>query len=64
MNVLSREKIFKLLKHNKRKLREFYVKRIGLFGSVLRNEQINKSDIDFIVEFIEGKKKTIIILLD
>lgn len=29
----------------------FYVKRIGLFGSFLRGEQTDESDIDLLVEF-------------
>lgn len=32
------------------------IKRIGLFGSYARGEQNKQSDIDFVVEFDEGKK--------
>lgn len=32
------------------------VKRIGLFGSFVRGEQKNASDIDFIVEFEKDEK--------
>ena len=32
------------------------VKRLGLFGSFVRGEQKNASDIDFIVEFETDKK--------
>jgi len=56
MKPLSKEEIFKLLKQNKTKLKNHGVKRIGLFGSVIRGEHTNESDVDFIVEFDEGKK--------
>ncbi len=56
MKPLSKEDIFKLLKQNKAKLKNHNVKKIGLFGSVLREEHTNESDIDLLVEFDEGKK--------
>ncbi len=56
MKALNKEDIFKLLKQNKAKLRKHSVKKIGLFGSVLRGEHTNESDIDLIVEFDKGKK--------
>jgi predicted nucleotidyltransferase len=56
MKTLSKEDIFKLLKHNKEKLKKHHVKKIGLFGSILRGEHTNESDVDLIVEFEEGKK--------
>ena len=56
MKHLSKEDIFKLLKQNKAKLKKHNVKMIGLFGSVLRGEHTNESDIDLLVEFDEGKK--------
>ena len=31
-------------------------KRIGLFGSFVRNEQHDKSDVDFLVEYEPGRK--------
>ena len=47
MKALNKEDIFKLLKQNKEKLKNHEVKKIGLFGSVLRgendNERINRS---------------------
>ncbi|HUW89265.1 MAG TPA: nucleotidyltransferase domain-containing protein [Candidatus Nanopelagicaceae bacterium] len=56
MKSLNKEDIFKLLKQNKEKLKNHNVKKIGLFGSVLRGAHTNESDIDLIVEFEEGKK--------
>jgi len=47
-------KYIKVLKKLKPILeREFKVSKIGLFGSVVRNEQSQDSDIDIIVEFSE-----------
>jgi hypothetical protein len=32
----------------------FHVEKIGLFGSVARGEETEKSDLDFLVEFEDG----------
>ncbi|NVM31244.1 MAG: nucleotidyltransferase family protein [Candidatus Helarchaeota archaeon] len=56
MSELDKEKIFELLRLNKLQLQKYGVKRIGLFGSYLRGENKKESDIDFLVEFEEGKK--------
>ena len=34
----------------------FYVKKIGVFGSCVRNRQTKKSDVDILVEFEKGHK--------
>jgi len=34
--------------------REYHLVRIGVFGSISRGDQHNKSDVDLIVEFKEG----------
>ncbi len=56
MKALNKEEIFKLLKQHKEKLKKHHVIKIGIFGSVLRGDNTNESDIDFIVEFEDGKK--------
>jgi len=56
MKALNKDEIFKLLKQHKEKLKNYSVIKIGLFGSVLRGDITDESDIDFIVEFEEGKK--------
>ena len=56
MQVINKEDIFKLLRQHKEKLKNYYVKKIGLFGSVLRGDNTKKSDIDILVEFEAGKK--------
>ncbi|RKZ26399.1 nucleotidyltransferase, partial [bacterium] len=40
-----------LLEKNRDKIKQYGVKKIGIFGSYVRNEQTNISDIDIIVEF-------------
>ncbi len=46
-----------LIRQNLRTIRERYgVARIGVFGSVVRNEDTPASDIDVLVEFREGEE--------
>jgi predicted nucleotidyltransferase len=48
----SRESILRSLKTLKSEVaREYSVKTIGVFGSVARDEQTERSDIDLLVEF-------------
>ncbi len=54
--MLTSESIIKTLKMNTNKTKILGVKRIGLFGSHIRNEQTTGSDIDILVEFESGKK--------
>jgi predicted nucleotidyltransferase len=54
--MLNKEFIFKKLIEHKEKLRSYGVSNLGLFGSFADNTQTENSDIDFLVEFEEGKK--------
>ncbi|MCK4417021.1 MAG: nucleotidyltransferase family protein [Candidatus Latescibacteria bacterium] len=54
--MLTSETILRKIEENTEKTREYGVKRIGLFGSYLRNEQDIESDVDILVEFEKGKK--------
>ena len=48
----SRQDILVSLKNLKREVvKEYSVKKIGVFGSVARDEQTGQSDIDLLVEF-------------
>jgi len=51
MDTLSSKQIFKILERNRELLKNYSVKRIGLFGSQARNEATSKSDIDLLVDF-------------
>lgn len=46
----SRSEIFRLLESNRDKIKSFGVKRLGVFGSVARDEQTENSDVDVLVE--------------
>ena len=55
MEILTKEVILSTLNENKSKIKSFGVKSLVLFGSYARDEQQQKSDIDFIVEFNENR---------
>lgn len=50
------EDIIKFFKHNNHELKKYGVKKIGLFGSYVKNQENDNSDIDVLVEFEEGNK--------
>ncbi len=53
----SFEEIMDILKKHKNEIKnKFGVKEFGIFGSYVRNEQKEDSDIDILVEFKEGYK--------
>ena len=55
--MLEKNTINEILRRTKNYLQlQFHVKQIGLFGSYLRNEQHEKSDVDILVEFEKGHK--------
>jgi predicted nucleotidyltransferase len=54
--MLTSNQIMKTLNLHKKEMQQFGVKRIGLFGSYITNNQHRKSDIDILVEFKKGKK--------
>ena len=53
------EEIKKILREHKEELkRRFGVKEIGIFGSYVRNEQTEVSDIDILVDFEKPTSST------
>ena len=54
--VENKDRLLQLLQDHKLEILKYGVKRIGLFGSFVRNEAKATSDVDFVVEFQEGKK--------
>jgi uncharacterized protein len=48
--------ILSKLKDNKSSLAQFGVRNVGLFGSYVRGEQSNSSDIDILIEFDTEKE--------
>lgn len=55
---LNKTIIYEDLQKNKAILEQYGVKQIGLFGSFVRDEGTDESDIDFLVDF-EKEKKTL-----
>lgn len=54
--MLSKQEIFKTIQENKEIIKSFGVTEIGLFGSYVRNEQTESSDIDILVDILKEKK--------
>jgi len=54
--VKNKEQVFELISTHKSAIHGLGAKRLGLFGSFVREEQKEESDVDFVVEFGEGKK--------
>jgi len=53
---MRKEEVLDKLRENRNILKRFGVRRIGVFGSIVRGEEREGSDIDIIVEFEEDKK--------
>ncbi len=51
---MTKEDINRVLFLNREILKKYRVESISLFGSYVRNEQKEESDIDFLVDFQEG----------
>ena len=56
MKVSNKSEILDILNKNKLRLSDYGVKRIGLFGSFVRGEQEDGSDVDLLVKFDQKKK--------
>ncbi len=54
--LLNKTIIYEDLQKNKAILEQYGVMQIGLFGSFVRDEGTDESDIDFLVDFEPGKK--------
>ena len=54
--VQDKQELFMLLRSREDKIRGLGVKRLGLFGSFVRGEQNQTSDVDMLVEFERGQK--------
>jgi len=56
MPVQAKEQIFALLREQQPELRRLGVRRCGVFGSFVRNDPNDQSDVDILVEFEPDKK--------
>lgn len=53
--MINSQKIMNKIKENMDNIKKYGVKKIGLFGSYIKDKQRERSDIDFIVEFEKGE---------
>ena len=60
MSIMTKEDIKKLISANKSILEKYKVRSIALFGSYVRDEQEEGSDIDFLVDFEEPSYENLI----
>ena len=56
MAVQTKEQIFALLHRHQADLQHLGVQRYGIFGSFVRNEAQDQSDVDILVEFVPNQK--------
>jgi len=54
--MLTYKTILKKIEQNPENIKKYGFKKIGLFGSYIKNKQTYDSDIDILVEFKKGKK--------
>ena len=54
--ILTKKEIIQFIHTHRITIKSFGVHRLGLFGSYVRNEQKEGSDLDFLVEFVSGQK--------
>lgn len=57
--MLSKEEILELLRQVKPELEAYGVSKIGLFGSYVRGEATEKSDIDILIDFQDIEHSTL-----
>jgi predicted nucleotidyltransferase len=54
--MLTKTYILEILQEKKELLTKYGVKRIGLFGSYIKNKQNKNSDIDILIEFFTNQE--------
>lgn len=54
--IASKAELIGFIHREHRRIREFGILRIGLFGSFLRDAATPQSDVDLLVEFAPGRK--------
>ena len=54
--MINKDYILTTIKLNKSKLEKLGIKNVGLFGSYIRNEQSDDSDIDILLDFEPDKE--------
>lgn len=54
--IYNKATLIQLIESNAMTIKRYGVDRLGVFGSFVRNEMNEQSDVDFLVEFESGKK--------
>ena len=54
--MITKNEILKLIANRKDDLQKMGVRDIGLFGSYARNDQVEMSDIDILIDFYPEKE--------
>ncbi|MCG2712473.1 MAG: nucleotidyltransferase family protein [Candidatus Omnitrophica bacterium] len=54
--MLTKKEIVKAIRDNTAVIKNYGVKRLGVFGSYARSDENKKSDVDILVEFKKGQK--------
>lgn len=49
--MTTKEYILSIIRENKKELSRFGIRKVGLFGSYVRGDESEKSDIDLLVDF-------------
>jgi len=52
---MKRDDVLRILAANRDSFKEFSVKSLAVFGSVARDEAVEASDVDVLVDFEEGR---------
>jgi len=56
-SIENKEEVINLLKRNLVSIKNFGIRKIGLFGSIARGDSKPESDIDILIEFEEDSEK-------
>ena len=56
MIAKTKEDLLSLIQAHRDQIKSFGVSRLGLFGSFVRGQQRDESDVDVLVEFAPGRK--------
>jgi predicted nucleotidyltransferase len=56
MSVRNKEEVLRIIRNHQQEIRRFGVRRCGFFGSFVREQNTEQSDIDILVEFEPDQK--------
>lgn len=61
---MKKEEIIDILINSKSELSKYQVSKLGLFGSFIRNEQNENSDVDILIDFEKNSEVTIFDIIE